>query len=151
MAHFIGSGVTSVESKSQHAGLNSVYQSYALAETASGSTTIAIAKLPGGARIRNASLFLNPVVLGTGTEGLKLDVWIGGSSVATLIPSSTQAYALSMSAPRAAGDTNFAAQNFYVSDSATVVVTLLGAVGTGTASQNISVHLEYVCEDEPHG
>lgn len=150
MAHFIGSGVTSVESKCIHAGVNSVYASYALAETASGSTTIAIAKLPAGSRVRNATLNLNPVVLGTGLEALQLDIWINGSSVATLIPSATQAYTLSMSNLRAAGSTNFAALNFEVTSSANLVVTILGAVGTGTASQNISVCVDYVCEDDPH-
>jgi len=150
MAHFIGSGVTSVESKSIHAGVNSIYATYALTETASASTTIAIAKVPAGSRIRNATINLNPVQIGTGTEALQLEAWIDGTSVATLIPSATQDYTLSMSSLRSAGDTNFAALNFELTSSAHIVVSIIGAVGTGTASQNISVQVDYVCEDDPH-
>jgi hypothetical protein len=142
MAHFTNSDVTSGPSKAIHAGVNVIYPSYTLNETASGSTTIAMAKLPAGSRVIECFATTNLTdALGTGGESISVYATIGGSSVATYIDTSDVTNAVRM--------TNFTGAGFLLTSSANLVMALHDVVNTGSASVQLKVVCSYLSEDDP--
>lgn len=81
MGHKINSDVTSNNSNVRHTkGLNFFISSYTLSETASASVTIAMCRLPPGARIVTATLTHdNNALDATGAGSVSLQSWTNGN------------------------------------------------------------------------
>lgn len=138
MGHFVSDEVTAGPSKAIHAGVNSVVATYTLNETASGSVSIAIYALPGGARVHSARLKINHAAINAGAApGIVAVTAQGNTLIGTATPST--AYLDGLGTGLGARMTSSANVTVYVGD--------LG--GTGTASTIFTVLLSYTVEDEP--
>lgn len=134
MAHYVGSGVTAGPHKAIHAGVNTRRFYYELDATATGSTTIAIGKLPGGARPSRFTYAFSA----TGSVVETVLVTLQGT---TLIP--TASAGLHEAAPVALGTR--------LTSSSNIVITLAGggAEGSGGGQTRHYVIVDYTVEDEP--
>lgn len=142
MGHFVNSDVTAGPTPQIHAGLNTKIATYTLSETASGSVTIAMCAIPGGAEVTNCDLAFSALdTSGGGT--ISVQAFIGGSSVATYIQS-------------ASGSTQVQAWNptqasvaFRLTASANLIVKVSNVSATGTSQAVISTVLQYATTEEP--
>jgi hypothetical protein len=139
MGHFTDDSVTASPAKAIHAGVNFVTASYTLGETASGSTTIAIIPLPGGARVADVTCWFNHATIGTGAEQVAVKDHLGNTYIRTTsAANSPQRF-----------DPVFADIGARLTSSSHLVVSLHECVGTGTASTVCTVTCSYISEDDP--
>lgn len=137
MGHFVASSVTGGVVPAVHVGLNNLVATYTLGETASGSVTIAICRLPAGAKIVDSFLATNHGNLGTGAEQIRLYDSLGNTHMETAnISNRTNAY-----------KPTFASQGIRLTGSANILLQLCAAVGTGTSSTQFSLSLTYKTQD----
>jgi hypothetical protein len=137
MPNFVGSAVTAGPSKAIHAGLNTVIATYTLNETASGSTSIAIYALPGGARVYDAKIKINHAALTLGAApGIVAVSAQGRSLVGTATPSTSFISGVGSGLGQR------------MTSSANVTVNLGDVGGSGTASTIFTVILSYTVEDD---
>jgi hypothetical protein len=139
MGHKVNSDL---QQKAVHAGVNGVVAQYTLNETASGSTTIVIAALPGGAEVLDSAVKINHGALNAGANAGAVRVYatIGGTEVGELIATSTVDTALSVGVGAGHGER--------LTGSANLVAELHDCAGTGTASTVITVICNYLAEKE---
>jgi len=128
--------------KAVHAGLNCVVAQYTLDETASGSTTIVMAGLPGGGELVDTKAKINHGALNAGANAGAIRVYasVGGTEVGELIATSTADTALSQGVGAGHGER--------LTGSANLCVDLHDCAGTGTASTIITVICSYLAEKE---
>lgn len=143
MAHFVKSPLPA---KSIHAGVNAVVSRHTLDETASGSTTIVVASLPGGGQILGGAVRANHAALNGGANAgaVRLYATIGGNEIGNIIPTSTLSYAVAMPVSG-----NLAALGERLTGSANLVLQLHDCAGTGTASTVFDVICQYLSEEDP--
>lgn len=139
MGHKVNSDL---QQKAVHAGLNAVVAQYTLDETASGSTTIVVAALPGGAEMVETAVKINHGALNAGANAGAIRVYatIGGTEVGELVSTSTVDTALSVGVGAGHGER--------MTGSANLVAELHDCAGTGTASTIITVIGTYLAEKE---
>lgn len=142
MAHIVKSRLPA---KAVHEGVNAVVSQYTLNETASGSTTIVVASLPGGGQLLGGSVKINHAALNAGANAgaVRLYATIGGTEVGTLIPTSTVSYVVNMPAT---GNLGLGTR---LTGSANLVLQLHDCAGTGTASTVFTVIAQYLAEQDP--
>lgn len=140
MAHLVNSDL---QAKALHAGDNTVVAQYTLGETASGSTTIVVASLPGGAEVASTAVKLNHGALNAGANpgAVRVYTTIGGTEVGELVATSTAATTLTVGTGAGHGER--------LTGSANLVVELHDCAGTGTASTVITVICTYLSEKDP--
>jgi hypothetical protein len=137
MGNFNASDITSREAvKVTHVGLVSKTIDYTLSETASGSTTINMMRMPGGARIQELILNANCDGIGTGAETVAVYDSLGN----TYIKTTTFAASLRMNDP--------SGQNARLTGSANLILQLCNCVGTGTATMQFAMTTMYLGEDD---
>lgn len=142
MGHFIGPEVTSGTAPAIHAGLNTKVATANLAETASGSVTIAMCKIPAGAIVTNVDVTHSALdTSGGGT--LVVQAWIGGSSVATYFQSATAADQIHAWNPAQA------AVGYRLTSSAQLVIGITQVSATGTGSMAFTTVLQYTTTEDP--
>jgi len=138
MAHKVNG---TFQTKALVSGLNTVVASYTLAETASGSTTIAIAGLPAGAQIVSTMAKINHAAIQDGALGgsLRVDAKIGTTVAAALLATSTANTTFSVGTGTGHGTR--------LTASANLIVTLADIGGaTGTANTVFTVICTYLSE-----
>lgn len=138
MAHYVASATTAGPVPAIHAGVNVQINTFTLNETASGSTTIAIAALPAGARVVDVKVMGNHANL-QATAGAQVSVYstIGGTKVADYLSSVT--YAVFMSGD----DNDFGTR---MTGSANLIMRLSECAGTGTGSTQFTVVTSYLAD-----
>ena len=149
MGHFTGPDVTSGSVPEIHAGLNYKHATYTLAESASASTTIAICRLPGGARVVDCTMTIdNANLWDTATAGASqvVHAWIAASSEAVYITTAQAGTQVNVFAP------DQDSLGVRLTSSANVVIQLVNVpVGSGTTSTIFAVALTYDCQLDPDG
>lgn len=144
MAHLVGPDTTAGPTPAIHAGLNTKFATYTLAETASSSTTIAICALPGGAKVTDVTLQIgNDALDTTGGGSVAVRATIGGTAVATYVATGSGSLQVQRWNP-AAGSVGVR-----LTSSANLIVQLTDFVGTGTASTVITAQVQYTASDDP--
>lgn len=151
VGHFIGPDVTSNNSVvvASHRGTNVAYGTFTLNHTASGSTSIAMLRIPGGARVTNAIVAWNNDDLST-TAGaaLTLQSWTSGTNNGNLINSAN----VGVAALPALYNPAYAMINYrHTASSQAVLVLGASFVGTGTATTIFKLQLEYTTDQDPDG
>lgn len=137
MGNFNSSDITSKEAvKVNHAGLTSRTVKHTLKETASGSTTINMMRMPGGARIQELILNANCDGIGTGAETVAVYDSLGNSYIKT----TTFAASLRMN--------DSGGQDTRLTSSANLILQLCDCVGTGTATMQFAMTTQYLGEDD---
>ena len=140
MSHYNTPLMTSGASQANHTGLNVQRATYGLAETASGSTTIALMALPAGARVVDVTYLQDTADgLGTGGEAVTIYATIAGNTAATYMSTASHSNVVR---PNRDG------LGVRLTGSANLILQLNHLVGTGTASQNISVICQYMAQDD---
>jgi len=86
------------QNKALVSGLNCVVTEYTLKESASGSTTIALCGLPGGAQVVDARIMVggDPIQDGANPGAVRLYATIGGTEQGNIIATSTITYIISV-------------------------------------------------------
>ena len=137
MAHLVNSDF---QVKALAAGVNAVVAKYTLNETASGSTTIAICGIPGGAQVVSCGIKINHAALQDGANPGAAQVYatIGGTNVAALIATSTANTTLTLGTGAGLGER--------LTSSANLIIDLEDIAGTGTASTVFTVICTYLSE-----
>jgi len=135
-----------LQAKGGHIGVQAVVANYTLNETASGSTTIVVASIPGGGQIVGGSVRINHAALNAGANAgaVRMYATIGGNEIGNIIPTSTISYVVNMPATG-----NLAVLGERLTSSANLVVELHDCAGTGTASTVFTVIAQYLAEKEP--
>lgn len=124
-----------------HAGVNTQICRFSMGGTSSGSLTVNLTPLPAGAEvIRVTSLQSNTI--GTGGELISVYATIGGTKVQTYIGSAASALSLASNNAAAATADRWMANR--LTASANVVFSITNQVGTGTASCDFAVIIEYL-------
>lgn len=142
--HFVGPDCTSGEVPAIHAGINTKVASYTHPKTASGSTTIAICAIPGGAVVTDVTVAIGTNDLDTtGGASVSTQGWIAGAAVAEYITTQSGSLQVQRWAPTAAS------VGLRLTSSANLVIALTDAVGTGTASIAFTVVLQYTADQDP--
>ena len=128
-----------------HAGVNTQICNWTMARTSSGVVTANLTPLPAGAEVTNVRALASNVY-GTGGEIFSVYATIGGTRVQTFIGSASwnQGTGLLINANNQAVATadRWMAKRFTAS--ANVVMVLSGNVGTGTASCDFAVIIDYL-------
>lgn len=139
MGHFTGPDVSSLSSPAVHAGMNYHLTTFSLTETASGSTTIAIANVPAGARIADAALNVNTnaLALGAAPGFISVQLRTGGTSHGQLIQSASANAQVHLFNP-AVGVVGYRATS-----SSQVWIALTNMPASGTTSTVFSLQLAY--------
>lgn len=137
---------TPLQAKAGHEGVNAVVTQYTLNETASASTTIVMASIPGGGELLDAAVRVNHAALNAGANAgaVRLYATIGGTEIGALIPTSTISYVVTMPATG-----NLAALGERLTSSANLVLELHDCAGTGTASTVFTVIASYLADQDP--
>lgn len=139
MPRFNASQVTAGPTLANHRGVNVMFSNYTLAETASGSVSIAMFALPAGATIIDA--WLKSGDHGTGAELLESYVTIGGTSMGQLFGQSVTWNSFLRCSAGAAINTVLGLR---LTASANVVLNLTNLVGTGTSSTALRMMISYM-------
>lgn len=144
MANLIGNDITAGSAKANYAGVTSRISTYRLDQTASASTTIAIAPLPAGCEMISAMVRANHGALNAGANAgaVRLYATIGGTSEGNIIPTSTLSYQVSSGAT----GNNDTAIGKRLTASANLMLALHDCAGTGTASTLFTVIVNYLAE-----
>ena len=134
MGHFTASDITSKEAVAAvHAGVNARVASYTLTETASGSTSIAICRLPAGARVVGGILTADVDGIGTGAEEISVTDNLGNTHMVSTTFATVMRF----------GSTAFATR---LTSSAHLNVNIHAAVGTGTTSMAFTIVPLYLAD-----
>ena len=139
MAHYTADRMTSGATQANHTGLNIGIANFTLNETGSGSTTVALMPLPGGARVIDVTYTQNHDAIGTGAEAVTIYATIGGNSAATYLETATQATVVR---PNRNG------LGTRLTGSANLILQFNHLVGTGTASTVVKVICQYMVQDD---
>lgn len=144
MGHFTNSDITAGSAKANHSGITTRISTYRLNETASGSTTIAIAQLPPGCEMVSAMVRANHAALNAGANAgaVRLYATIGGASEGNIIPTATLSYQISSGA----AGSNDTAIGKRLTASANLMLALHDCAGTGTGSTLFTVIVNYLAE-----
>jgi len=128
------------QTKALAAGLNCVVATYTLNETASGSTTIAIAGLPGGAQVVDLKAHINhgALMAGAGRGLMTIYATVDGNTAATYLGSATASTEVKVAAGTGLG--------VRLTGSANLIIELADIVATGTASTVFTVMCTYLSE-----
>lgn len=141
MGHFVGPEVTGGPVPAIHAGLNYKFAQHTLNHTASASTSIAIAVVPAGARVVDATLSIdNDALDTTGGGNMVVQLRTGGTAHATYIQSASGSSVVNVFNP------THDALGYRASASSQMWVVLSNFVGTGTATTVFSLALVYDCQ-----
>lgn len=138
MAHFQSSTATSGASPAIQAGVNWNYATYTMLESLSGSNSIAMVRLPGGARITDCYLMQSSTSFGTGAELVTVKDSLGN----TYIQSAAISTAFHAFNP------TYASIGKRLTSSATLMITLHDFVKTGTASVTFSLGVGYLADQD---
>ena len=139
MAHFQSSTATSGPAPAIQAGVNWNFATYTLAETLSGSNSIAMVRLPGGARVVDCYLMQsNTTSFGTGAELVSVSDGQGN----TYIQSAAISTAFHAFNP------TYASIGKRLTSSASLIVALHDFVKTGTASVTFSIGVGYLTDQD---
>jgi len=128
------------QNKALASGLNCVVATYTLSETASGSTTIAIAGLPGGAQVVDVKARISHAGLmdGAGRGLMTIYATVGGTTAATFMGSSTATTEI-----KVGGGTGLGTR---LTGSANLILELADIVATGSATTVFTVMCSYLSE-----
>lgn len=141
MANLNADTMTSGPAPAIHAGTNVQICRFSMGGTSSGSLTVSLTPLPAGAEVtRVTSLQSNTI--GTGGELVSVYATIGGTKVQTYIGSAASGLAVVGNNAAAATADRWMANR--LTASANVVLSLTNQVGTGTASCDFAVIIEYL-------
>ena len=138
MAHFQSSTATSGPSPAIQAGVNWNFATYTLTETASGSNSIAMVRLPGGARVVDCYLMQDSTSFGTGAELVSVSDGLGN----TYIQSAAISTAFHAFNP------TYASIGKRLTSSASLIVALHDFVKTGSASVTFSIGVGYLTDQD---
>jgi len=146
MGHLIGPDVTSNSSvvPENHIGVNVAFGTYTHVGTASGSTSIAMCRIPAGAKVIGASLsWDNNTLAATSAEAtvavLSFTNGVSNGNIMTSTFISTN--------PVQTGPSYEIANYRHTASSQAVVV--LGSMGnTGTATTIFTLQLQYICQND---
>lgn len=140
MANWNADRMTSGATQANHTGLNIGIATAIVDETGSGSLSISLMPLPAGARVIDVTYMQSTADgWGTGAESVSIYATIGGNTAATFMTSATQANVVR---PNRNG------LGTRLTGSANLVMQVHDLVKTGTASQNIQVICQYMCQDD---
>lgn len=146
MAHFIGPDVTSNEAPSIHAGINYKSSTFKVSETVSGSQTIAMCIIPGGARVTHALLTIdNDALDTTGGGNVVIESWNAGARLANII----HIKSASGSAVIYTYNPTHEANGYRHTSSSHAVLSLHNFVKTGTATTVFQLALQYDMQLDP--
>lgn len=144
MAHLTAAAVTAGPHTAVHAGISYQHSQFTLSQTASGSLSIALAAIPGGARIVDCILTLdNGALFDTPTAGTGqcVEVWTGGNRHGTPISTATGGVQVNQYNP------NTALVGYRVSSSSHLVYKLYNSpTGSGTATTVFNLAVTYDCQ-----
>jgi len=139
MAHLTADKMTSGATQANHTGLNIGIANFTLAETGSGSTTVALMPLPAGARVIDVTYMQNHGNLGTWGEAVTIYATIAGNTAATYMTTATQAAVVRPNTD-GLGDR--------LTGSANLMLAFNHLVGTGTSSTVVQVICQYMAQDD---
>ena len=142
MSHRVAPLVTAGPSPEHHVGVNTVFSTYTFGETGSGSQTIAMARIPPGARITYAALSWNNNDLSTTTGALiALQSMTGSNINGNIIASAAVSTNPQYYSP------DYAMIGYRHSASSNAVIRMGASfVLTGTATTIFSLELQYICD-----
>lgn len=140
MPNFNADRMTSGATQANHTGLNIGIANVVISETGSGSLSVSLMPLPAGARVIDVTYTQNTSDgWGTGGEAVTIYATIGGNTAATYISTASQSNVVRPNRD-GLGDR--------LTGSANLMLHVDNLVGTGTASQNIQVICQYMCQDD---
>lgn len=147
MGHFVNSDVTAGPTPSIHAGLNVKVASYTLSETASGSLTIAMCNIPGGAQVVDAQLQWdnNALALGAAPGTIAVLGKTGGTTMATFVQSAS-----ANSTPQLYNPAD-GSIGYRFTSSSQAVLSLHNLPASGTAATVFTLVLSYISSEDPDG
>lgn len=141
MAHLTADAMTAGPAPAIHAGLNTQICRFSMGGTSSGSLTVHLTPLPAGAEVVRCSV-LQSNTIGTGGELISVYATIGGTKVQTFIGSAASALAITQNNAATATADRWMARR--LTASAVAWLSITNQVGTGTASCDFAVILEYM-------
>jgi|ETNvirnome_6_100_1030635.scaffolds.fasta_scaffold39899_2 hypothetical protein len=141
MTHLTADAMTSGPAPAIHAGLNAQICKFGIAGTASGSQTVALTALPAGAEVVGVNMYMSNDGYGTGGEHVSVFATIGGLTIPSagvfqFIQSSTVGTNVVSNIGKDFGKRITASANMFLS--------FTSNVGTGTASCDVVVIVEYL-------
>ena len=147
MPHYTASVVTAGPTPQHHVGLNYNVSTYTVSETLSGSLSIAMAVIPGGARVVRADVAWdnNAINLGAESGWVTLQGQTGGTNHATLVRSAS----LNATANVALYTPEDPAVGYRFTSSSIAVLKFSNLTGSGTAATTFTVALTYDCQKQP--
>jgi len=147
MGHFVASSVTAGPTPAIHAGVNVKVATYTLAETASGSLTIAMCVIPGGAQVVDAQLAWdnNSLSLGATPGTIAVLGKTGGTTMATFVQSAS-----ANSTPQLYNPTSDSV-GYRFTSSSQCVLSLHNLPPSGTGTTIFTVVLSYITAEDPDG
>ncbi len=147
MPHYIASAVTAGPVPQHHVGLNYAVGTYTISETLSGSLSIAMVVIPGGARIVRADVGWDndAVGLGAGPGQVLLQGVTGGTGMANLVRSASLNAAGGVVLFSPDGD----ALGYRFTSSSQAVLKFTNLATSGTAATTFTVALTYDCQKQP--
>jgi len=147
MPHYTASVVTAGPTPQHHVGLNYQVSTYTVSETLSGSLSIAMAVIPGGARVVRADVSWdnNTINLGAESGWVTLQGLTGGTAMANLVRSASLNAAVNVALFNPDGD----AIGYRFTSSSHAVLKFSNLTGSGTAATVFTVALVYDCQKQP--
>ena len=136
MAHLNADAMTAGPAPAIHAGVNSQICNFRMGATSSGSLTVSLTPLPAGAEVIGVRSVQSNTI-GTGGELISVYATIGGTKVQNYITSSASGIVV---------EQNGQEIGQRLTASANAVFSLTNAVGTGTASCDFTVIIEYLAQ-----
>jgi hypothetical protein len=136
MAHLNADAMTAGPAPAIHAGVNAQICKFSMGATSSGSLTVSLTPLPAGAEVIGVRSVQSNTI-GTGGELISVYATIGGTKVQNYITSSASGIVV---------EQNGQEIGQRLTASANAVFSLTNAVGTGTASCDFTVIIEYLAQ-----
>lgn len=136
MAHLNADAMTAGPAPAIHAGVNAQICKFSMGATSSGSLTVSLTPLPAGAEVIGVRSVQSNTI-GTGGELISVYATIGGTKVQNYITSSASGIVV---------EQNGQEIGQRLTASANAVFSLTNTVGTGTASCDFTVIIEYLAQ-----
>ena len=136
MAHLNADAMTAGPAPAIHAGVNAQICKFSMGATSSGSLTVSLTPLPAGAEVIGVRSVQSNTI-GTGGELISVYATIGGTKVQNYITSSASGIVV---------EQNGQEIGQRLTASANAVFSLTNAGGTGTASCDFTVIIEYLAQ-----
>jgi len=136
MAHLTADAMTAGPAPAIHAGINAQICKFSMGATSSGSLTVSLTPLPAGAEIVGVKSVQSNTI-GTGGELISVYATIGGTKVQNYITSAASGIVV---------EQNGQEIGQRLTASANAVFSLTNQVGTGTASCDFTVIIEYLTQ-----